>query len=230
MLVVAALSRELKPLIKRGNPHMTFLETGEGSANAARSLRSHLKQQRARAVLGIGFAGALSSALRVGDLIIAREVRGSSSSAGSEELIGAAAQVHARGCHFGVSVTIDKIAGARDKRELAGGFGRDEMACVEMESSALALVCAENSIPFLAIRCITDELDQDFPLDFDTCRDERGNVSLALVAKAVLRRPMVLPSLLDLGRRSSLCAERLAGFVEQFGEVVFDSERGRRIV
>src|SRR5258708_11374474 len=198
LLVVAALGREINPLIRRRNHHLTLLETGEGRRNAGQSLRSRLKQRRVHAVLGIGFAGALSSALRVGDLVVAREVRGPWSSAAPPELIAAAEQIKA-GCdflHFGVNMTVDKIADAQAKRELAGGLSADQLACVDMESSALAEVCAENSALFLGIRCITDELEESLPIDFDACRDGSGNVSLALEANAVLRRPQALPSLL----------------------------------
>ena len=78
ILVVAALSRELAELARKSHPALALLETGEGIVNAERHLEAWLEQRKARAVLSIGFAGALSSALKPGDLVIADEVRGSS--------------------------------------------------------------------------------------------------------------------------------------------------------
>src|SRR5712692_5831178 len=77
ILVVAAMSRELAKLGQQSHSGLTLLETGEGIANAQRSLEARLDQESARAVLSIGFAGALSPALQIGDLVLANDVRDS---------------------------------------------------------------------------------------------------------------------------------------------------------
>src|SRR6185503_16522073 len=69
ILVVAALGRELASLNREAIDGVTLLETGEGADNARRSLDDWLEQNTARAIVSIGFAGALSSALQAGALV-----------------------------------------------------------------------------------------------------------------------------------------------------------------
>ena len=92
ILVVAALGRELTALTRDAGVDLVLLETGEGIANAERKLEAWLERRSAHAVLSIGFAGALSAALRVGDLVVAKSVHGSNSEPDSK-LLAAAARV-----------------------------------------------------------------------------------------------------------------------------------------
>jgi nucleoside phosphorylase len=206
ILVVAALARELAPLRKRDLQAVTLLTVGVGRKNAERRLRDWFVQHQADGVICLGFAGALSTALNIADLVIDK----TGWQAGE-----ALNKLSSTDIRFGKIITIDEIIGVRDKRELAVKLGRPEIACVEMESAAVAQVCREQEIPCLLVRAITDLFDEDFPVDFNRCRNENGEVSQAKVMKAVLRRPQSIKPLVDLGRRAALCAERLAEFVEQ---------------
>jgi adenosylhomocysteine nucleosidase len=220
LLVVAALARELAALGRERPVGVALIETGEGIRNAERAVRSWLDRRTARAVLGIGFAGALSPSLRAGDLVIAREVRGGDregeSFASSTALLSAAGLVRIEGLHFGTAITVDRIVGeANAKRELAALLARGEIGCVDMESSAVARVCNERGLPFLIVRSITDLLDEDLPIDFNRCRGADGRVSAQRVMRAALARPRSFKGLLELKRSSDLCAERLAAFVRR---------------
>jgi nucleoside phosphorylase len=206
ILVVAALARELAPLRKRDLQDVTLLTVGVGRKNAERRLREWFTRHQTDAVICLGFAGALSSLLNIADLVI-----GKTGWPASDALN----KLSSTGIHFGKIITIDEIVGAQGKRELAARLAPEELACVEMESAAVAQVCHEQRIPYLLVRAISDLFDEDFPVDFNRCRDENGEVSQAKVMKAVLRYPQAIKPLLDLGRRAALCAERLAEFVEQ---------------
>jgi adenosylhomocysteine nucleosidase len=218
LLVVAALARELAPLGREARAGMVLIETGEGIRNSERAVRSWLDQRAARAVLGIGFAGALSASLKIGDLVIARNVcgadRAGESFVSSPVLLSAAGRVRLEGLSFGTAITVDEIVGeASAKRQLSTLLARDEIGCVDMESSAVARVCGERNLPFLIVRSITDLLGEDLPLDFNRCRAADGRVSAQRVIRAALARPKSFKGLLELRRRSDLCAERLAAFV-----------------
>ncbi|HEX8088091.1 MAG TPA: hypothetical protein VF762_04520 [Blastocatellia bacterium] len=220
LLVVAALGRELAPLGRQSLADLALMETGEGARNAERSVRSWLNRRSARAVLCIGFGGALSDSLRPCDLVIAREVRGASregeSFASSQALLSAAGQVEIQGVSFGTAITVGEIAcEANAKRRLASLLARDEIGCVDTESSAVARVCGERGVPFLTVRSITDLLDEDLPVDFNRCRASDGGVSSRRVIRAAFARPQSFRGLLELKRRSDQCAERLAAFVRQ---------------
>jgi adenosylhomocysteine nucleosidase len=206
ILVVAALAQELAPLRKRNLRGVASLVVGVGRKNAERRLRDWFTTHQADAVICLGFAGALSSSLEVADLVVDQTAWQAKHWFG---------QLSSTAIHFGKIITIDEIIGARGKRELAEQLEAQEIACVEMESAAVAQVCREHAVPCLLVRAISDLFDEDFPIDFNRCRDERGDMSRSKVMKAVLRRPQSIKPLVELGRRAALCAERLAAFVEQ---------------
>src|SRR5262249_26126619 len=109
ILVVAALSLELKELKRRLHPGLELLETGEGSANSERQLDAWLDRRTPRPVFNIGFAGALSPSLQAGDLVIAREVHDSEATPDSELLtLAGRVQIDAP-VHFGTAVTSHEI-------------------------------------------------------------------------------------------------------------------------
>lgn len=216
--VVAALKRELAPLRRQVHRNLVLIETGEGTENAERRVRSWLQHRKVRAVFGIGFAGALSPSLHVGDLVVARDGHEAWQAPPSPELLSAAAQVRVAPLtiRFGTIITADEIVcEAKGKRALALTLAANDIGCVDMESSAVAQVCAEHRLPFLIVRCILDELDEDLPLDFNRCRNPDGRVSSTKVLKAALLHPSSLKGLWELRRRSRWCAERLALFIQQ---------------
>jgi len=220
VLVVAALGRELAALKRDPDPRVTLLETGEGPVNAARALSAWLDAETPRAVFGIGFAGALSNSLRSADLLVACECRtaGRKSLFTTQELLEAAGRIQsdALAVTFGVTVTVDEIVGqAEGKQRLAMALGPDEIACVDMESSAVARVCADRGVPFLIARAITDLLSEDLPLDFNRSRGPDGKVRNWKVIAAALGRPSSIKGLRELQRRSAVCSENLAGLVRR---------------
>ena len=89
-----------------------------------------------------------------------------------------------------------------------------------MESTAIASVCARRGVPFLIARSITDLLNEDLPLDFNQCRDREGRVNSIKVMKAALLKPGSFSGLLELRKRSELCAERMAEFVRKLTPLI----------
>jgi len=219
---VAALGRELAAL-KRGansDSNLVLLETGEGAANAERSVGASLDAEMPRAVLSIGFAGALSQLLQEGDLLVASECRSISNGVfeASPGLLEAARRIQgdAAVARFGVTLMVDDVVcQAEGKSRLATTLGHDVIGCVDMESSAVARVCAERGVPFLSARCITDLFTEDLPVDFNRCRRADGTISNWKVLALALRRPASFKALLELRRRSVVCSEKLATFVRR---------------
>ena len=224
LLVAAAMGRELAPLIADGLPGLAFLETGMGVLNARRSLQAHLLRHRARALIGIGFAGALSTSLRVGDLVVAREVWTERQRTELlPEFLSLAESARGMGVEFrfGKLLTVDEIVDkAASKRLLAERFGPEEIACVDMESAALIEVCREHRLPLVIIRCVTDLMTEDLPLDFSRCVRPDGRLSASRVMKAVLSKPGSISGLWDLRQRSGICARHLAALVRKIAPLL----------
>jgi len=216
ILVVAALGYELEALRRAAYGGLALLETGEGVGNAERRLEEWLDQKAARSVLSIGFAGALSASLQAGDLVIASDIR-DSAALPDVRLLSAARLVQMDApARFGVALTSHEVLWrAESKRALASTLGADEIGFVDMESTAIARVCAKHGAPFLVIRSISDLLDEDLPLDFNKHRDADGRVDPKKVVKAALLKPAAFKGLFELRGRSRLCAERMAEFVER---------------
>jgi adenosylhomocysteine nucleosidase len=221
ILVVAALGRELASLKREPHPELELLETGEGTANAERRLEARLAERIPRAVLSIGFAGALSADLQIGDLVIAQTIH-SSIGAPDGKLLEAAARLQLESAaRFGKGVTSERILWqASEKRAMATLLAPGEIGFVDMESTAIASACSRHGVPFLIARCISDLLDEDLPIDFNQCRDREGRVSATKVMRAALTKPSSINGLLELRKRSELCAERLAGFVLRIVELI----------
>jgi adenosylhomocysteine nucleosidase len=216
ILVVAALSYELEKLNSAAHPGLVLLETGEGVANAERHLEGWLEKRAALAVLSIGFAGALSSALQAGDLVIASDIREAKEKPDAKLLLVTKQVQIDTPVHSGVAFTSHEILWqAESKRALARSLGASEIGFVDMESTAIAGVCARRGVPFLIIRSITDLLDEDLPLDFNQYRNPDGRVDPAKVMKAALLRPSAFKGLVELRKRSRLCAGRMAEFVQR---------------
>jgi adenosylhomocysteine nucleosidase len=221
ILVVAALSYELRKLNSISHAGFVLLETGEGIQNAKLRLEAWLERNDARGVLSIGFAGGLSSSLQPGDIVVAREVRDSETR--PDPTLLSAAQELRLGfpVRFGVAVTSSEIVWqSESKRALAASLGENEIGFVDMESTAIAGVCANRGLSFLIARSITDLLDEDLPLDFNLYRDQDGRVDSGKVMKAALRNPLLIKGLLELRRRSNLCADRMAEFVISLSETL----------
>ena len=225
VLIVAALKRELAAMAGDRTLGLALLATGEGPRNAARALRAWLNDHQARAVINIGLAGALSASLAVGDLVIAREIRGQDGGfdAAASPLFQTAARLNMT--RIGTAITVDEIVcKATDKRRLVESSGVQEVAWVDMESLAIASVCDELQMPYLIVRAISDGFDEDLPVDFNRCRDASGRVSARRVIQAAMIRPRAFPGLLELKRRADLCAGNLASFIRRLLPLLRDKD------
>jgi adenosylhomocysteine nucleosidase len=110
------------------------------------------------------------------------------------------------------------ITTAQEKRHLG-----ESADAVEMESFQVLLKARADGIPAVAIRAISDAVDEDLPLDFNEVFTERGEVSISRVLGQVAMRPQSLPGLVRLGRRSKQAAESLAEFLDRY--ILVFSER-----
>jgi nucleoside phosphorylase len=160
----------------RGNRFL-FLKTGVGPARSAAKLSRILAHTNPIRILGIGYCGALSPLLKLGDLCIAQSaslLEGTVShdkplnemeTAGTWELAGAQ-QLHAIAHSAGLSahtvrtLTSPFIIGEPAQKHLM--CRRFEVQTVDMETAALARTCSEAGIPFGCLRAISDEVDDTF--------------------------------------------------------------------
>ena len=127
---------------KIGHAEVGVIHTGIGPEAAERSLRAVFDGDAWRLVVVAGFAGALAPKLSLGDIVM-EEVP----SQAPRRIISTALPVET----------------AAAKRALHAKTGAQ---AVDMETDAVARVCAEWSVPALAVRVISDAAETDLPVPF----------------------------------------------------------------
>ena len=218
LVIAAALDVELEPFRKFNSPGIALLKTGMGVINAKRNLRSFLRLQQVRAVLNVGLAGALSPNLNIGDLVIVRNFLNDVKTKPSAELRAMADKISYKKTrlHFGDAFTVDKVIWkSKERRDIAKGIPVNGCAIFDMESSAVAETCGAFDIPFMIIRSISDQYNEDLPINFNKCLKNDGNLSITKIIITVLTNPRSLKGLLELRKRSLICTENLTSFVHQ---------------
>jgi hypothetical protein len=82
-----------------------------------------------------------------------------------------------------------------------------------METAAIAAECAAGGVPLLALRSISDSVDEPLPFALSDYIDGEQQLRMGRFAAAILRRPALLPALLRLGSNTSRAADIAAAAV-----------------
>jgi adenosylhomocysteine nucleosidase len=200
LLIAAALGEELDvglrlfPVHSKSNPGgvtiwsaahsdrtIVFLKTGIGPGRSAHRIEKVLQEVRPSKILVIGYAGALDSRLKVGDIFIARKAIPLSPQehkdlplAAPEPSGGAELHLwqdlHAAGCTAGLEINLgDLLTSAhivgdpKQKNLLFHKFGAQ---AVDMETAAIAAVAAVHGVPIGCVRTISDTAQDNFLAPF----------------------------------------------------------------
>ena len=198
--------------VQIGRAAVDFVVTGMGMANARKGTEAATSLPHDICIAS-GFAGSLKEAHQVGDILAARAVQqlGKSKTIEcSRNLFMAAYENQAHEAKL--FLTTDQVISTSEEKKRLSPFAD----AVDMESFATLAVAKEKKVPAVAIRVVSDRLDEDMPIDIDTTVDEKGRVSVRGVVKHVVSHPLQLPALIRLGRQSHTAAEALAHFLEAF--------------
>ena len=175
------------------------------------------------ALIIVGFAGGLDSDLKPGHLVIAGRVvstRDDVQQTPDAALLAAAASaVPGVTATRGLLATTDRVlCRTAEKRAFAERTGA---VAVDMESAGAAAAAAQYGVPWIAVRVITDGLDDDLPFDFNAAVFQAESVRYGGVDRgAIIARiplcPWKVPALVRLGLRSSRAARTLATFLRAY--------------
>jgi len=205
-LVCFALNVEAVPFRKLAlkMPDVAILITGMGRRNAENSLRKFLAKNLPKLVLTCGFAGGLNPELKSGDVVFMT---------GYPALEERLADADAKMANF---FTAPRIATTiAEKKQLREQTGAD---VVEMESGAILAVCRENRIPCAMVRAISDTASENLPLDFNKLSKSDMSLSRRKLARAIAKAPWKIGSLMQLHRKTSFAAKKLA---DVLGKVIW---------
>jgi nucleoside phosphorylase len=174
----------------------------------------------AELVIGTGVAGALSSGLKPGDLVLSDRTLTIHTDGQIAEQMTAVGDAHIRA--VGRSLAIAGIAystGAilTSHRVLATGAEKRRAKqstgaiAVDMETAAIAAEAAARGIPFVAIRAVLDEVDDE--IVGAAMADEVGNVRPLAATSYLIRNPatmLKLPRMIrNLSRATTAIADAL---------------------
>jgi adenosylhomocysteine nucleosidase len=117
-----------------------------------------------------------------------------------------------QGLHVGRLLTIPEVAKSpEDKQRL----GRETGAiAVDMESAAVAAVCRERKVRFMAVRVISDAMNETLPDEALTILSDRGAVQIGAAVSALWKRPGSAAELWKLRTAANEAASRLGFFLE----------------
>jgi len=211
--MVAALEREVNPLVKHWNKverdyegrRFKFFESGQivvlcggiGAEAARRATEAVFALYHPELILSVGFAGALDRTLKVGDIFAPGRVVDARDGSRTEMATG-----------YGVLVSAAVVAGVEAKKKLAESYSAQ---AVDMEAAAVARGAQARGVGFLAVKAISDQSDFAIPA-MDRFIDERGQFTTGRFAVFSVLRPWIWPRVIELARNGAkasraLCAE-----------------------
>lgn len=194
-----------------------LVQSGMGFHNAARASELLIRDCRPDLLVSTGFCGGIVPGLLAGDIVVAKgiiiagdgcfeEIPVPLSPAGRNFVLSETAE--GKRTFGGAFVSASTIMSKNRLGGLLPGTYINPVA--EMESGAVAIVAAENSIPLLAIRAVSDCAAEELGFSLgEFCDPDLRRICIHKVLLTVLRKPRIIPQLLRLSRSSRRAAESL---------------------
>jgi len=186
---------------------LVVLLTGVGGRRAWAEATKVIWDGNVDVCISSGLAGALRAEHRPGDVLAAKEIHATNWKKvipSDPALLGLA-----RGCGAKVVDAFYSVG-----RVLARSSEKSELGAradaVEMESGDIMLEAVAFGAKVIAIRAISDAVEEDLPLDFNRVTSESGDLSVTKVLAQAAAHPGSIPKLIRFGWQSRSAAGRLA--------------------
>ena len=172
---------------KFNDKDVVFVQSGIGKVNAAITATLLIEKFKVSEVIFSGVAGSLDERLKVGDVVIGRDIVQHDVDAtafgykmgqipqmkewafeSNKELVEKAENINDfdHRIFFGRILTGDQFV---SKKDVKIRLGKDfEALCVDMESGAVAQVCTRLGVKFLIIRSISDSITDESDMEYET--------------------------------------------------------------
>lgn len=239
--IVHALAMEIDPFLERcervrkyvggelvfrgglfGEIRVAFAQSGIGPDLARRATKALIDGHSPAWVVSAGFSGALVPGMKIGDIVVGNSIV---DTAGAELTIDLTMQANpASGLHVGRLLTVDRMVRTAAEKKALGE--QHSAIAIDMESLAVAQVCREAKIRFLAVRVVSDDLSADLPPEILSVVGSSGTVRLGAAAGAIFKRFGSIKDLWRLREQSMGAAERLARFLEGVVEQLYQTQVG----
>ncbi|MBI4300875.1 MAG: hypothetical protein HY677_07035 [Chloroflexi bacterium] len=202
--------------------HVLLVTTGVGRRRATQAAEDLLEAYAPEAVVSLGYGGALVPDLRAGDLVVSPRIRLAETSEtvvsypSDSRLLDLASRAGSGPIHFADGVTAAMVIATEEAKQ--GLAHRWSAAVVDMESYWVAETAAARGVPFLAVRAISDTLEDKLP-DLVKMIDADGNLKALEAGRHLSVHPGEAGRLLKFARNAALARRALGRFGLAFTSV-----------
>jgi adenosylhomocysteine nucleosidase len=193
--------------------NVVVIRSSGGRRAAAEATETLILGHRPKWVISAGFAGALQPELCRHDLVMADSLVDTAGHQLSVDLrVDPASLARTPGVHVGRLLTADRIVCLPEEKRALGQ--QHQALAVDMESYAVAEVCQKTQTRFLAIRIISDPVEEQLPRDVERLIRQKtyaGRFGAAL--GTILNRPSSVKDMLRLKENALVASDRLARFL-----------------
>ena len=203
--------------------NIILVRTGVGRQKAKQATCQIIENFHPEAIISIGYAGALTAELKVGDLFIADYILNEQNNSVpfeiedklNSEWLDLAKSISLLGelkIKVGKLITVNSVIHTPEaKQDLGKQFGAD---AVEMETIEIALLAREKKIPFLSVRGISDAVDHEL-IDSSSFLGSDGEISKLRAGWYVLTHPRSLKNAISLRSHTQIATQNLTDFISK---------------
>jgi adenosylhomocysteine nucleosidase len=238
--LIAAMPEEIRPLLRLAGKYrrekidgfeayrftyneenILLVKSGMGLDNAAAAARILIREAKPCIIVNFGFCGAVKPGPEVGDIMMAQRIL-----LNRETLFSPQSGIVEEDAKL-LSRSLADALNGRDFRVYSGAFvttaeirNKVEMArlipawtpnpVLEMETAAVAKAAANEGVPFLAVRGVSDDAGEELGFSISELADDRMKIRIGKVLLTVARKPRIIPQLLRLAKNSKKAGENLA--------------------
>ena len=128
--------------------------------------------------------------------------------------------------HVGRLLTVDRLIREPAEKQALGQ--QHQALAVDMESWAVGEVCRQDKVRFLAVRVISDAVQDALPEDLDRLVMQQSTAGrLGAAAGTLFRRPSSIKDMLRLKEEALVASDRLAKFLAGVIEQLAPEPPGR---
>jgi adenosylhomocysteine nucleosidase len=234
--IIVAMPEEIKPLLKgtppvirekigmfpvyrftQNNREFVIIESGIGADRALAAAQALTEALNPELLISMGFGGGVSRGLEAGDIVIGNRFLAHKGERMIEEtgvkIAPLPAALSGKKVNVGFSITegtIISTATVQSKSIIAGQIPKHvKRAVVDMETCAVVRFATVTRMPLMAIRCISDGLDEELGFSMDEFMDRSMRVSVLKVCLTVARKPWIIPQLYRLSRNTRKAGKNL---------------------
>ena len=193
--------------------HVVVTQSGPGRQAAAHAAEALIAGHKPQWVISAGFAGGLTEELKRHDLVMANSlVDAEGNRLALDFKVDPASLAQTPGVYVGRLVTVDGIVRLPSEKRALGD--KYQALAVDMESYAVAEVCRRRQVRFLAVRVVSDAVDNELSADVERLlQQETRAAKLGALVGSMWNRPSSVKDLWKFKEDALVASDRLAKFL-----------------